>query len=135
MNENESGNGQRELALAEGIRVTPRALILTKNLTHVQWRECGRFLRHSHHALVFWRADWLKFGEKKFGPKRTGEAITQLGAGYALNFGYTLTIGLPFNFPIALFACSSRSKWPNGVARRSIRLAVLALSLFLRGVS
>jgi len=71
-------NGQRELTLAKGVRFTPTALILPEKLPYEGWRECGRFLRCSHTAIMYWRADWLRHARASYGAKKVAEAIEQL---------------------------------------------------------
>jgi hypothetical protein len=73
-----SENGQLELSLAPGIRLTPRSVEFPESLPFEQWAECGRFLKHCGDALDFWKADWINFGRKTYGVERVAEAIVQV---------------------------------------------------------
>jgi N6-adenosine-specific RNA methylase IME4 len=54
---------------------------LPEALTFEEWDACGRGLDHVDGALMWWRGDWLRFGERKYG-ETYAQAIETTGDNY-----------------------------------------------------
>jgi hypothetical protein len=68
----------RQLNVPEGIKITQISAHFAADLPVERWLAFGRFLSHAAEAVVYWRADWLHFGNQRYGPQRVGDAVAQL---------------------------------------------------------